>query len=215
MNVVNFNVDFATPTRLVSPPRRMLVGGKRVLLVFLFAAGFALLMSKYVITTARIISESMSPELRSGDIVLVSRRAYIGGNAPKSGDVVLVRLSSGAMNGEKVVRRIAAVPGDVVSANDTKISVNGRIFGTKPSLEGGRASLTNGSFESPAAPSNGEALKPGEYFLLNDYSLSGKDSREFGPVSINDIQGKVVLVYWSWNGSGIWPNLSRVGMAVK
>ena len=46
-----------------------------------------------------------------------------------------------------------------------------------------------------------QVLGPGEYFVLSDDRLSGVDSRHWGPVTYEEIDGKIVFRYWpfaSW-----------------
>jgi len=64
---------------------------------------------------AVVRSDAMAGTLRPGDIVLLSRAAQ-----PEAGNIVL----AGAMNGS-VFRRVAAEPGDRVSAGDGRVFRNG------------------------------------------------------------------------------------------
>lgn len=92
-----------------------LVGAGVVLLAVAAAASLA----RRRLTVVTVDGASMSPALRSGDRVLVSRRT--AGLAV--GDVVVFRYASGA--DEKLIKRVAAVAGDPVP-RDVLPAVRGR-----------------------------------------------------------------------------------------
>ena len=39
-------------------------------------------------------------------------------------------------------------------------------------------------------------LSPGEFWVEGDHTSSSSDSREFGPVGMEEIKARVLLVYW-------------------
>lgn len=118
----------------------------------------------------------MFPAVKDGDLVLAYRlhREY------GKGDVVIYRREDGLHLG-----RIAAWGTDVVMMDDSgSLTVNGN-------------------------PQNGEILYPtyarenadyplrvqeGRVFLLGDYRTQAQDSRDFGPIPLDDIQGKVITI---------------------
>ena len=42
----------------------------------------------------------------------------------------------------------------------------------------------------------GRVLGPGEFWVEGDHAGSSTDSRQFGPVSMDEIKARVLLVYW-------------------
>ena len=42
----------------------------------------------------------------------------------------------------------------------------------------------------------GRVLGPGEFWVEGDHARSSTDSRQFGPVSMDEIKARVLLVYW-------------------
>ena len=87
----------------------------------------------------------------------------------------------------RLVGRVIACAGDTVNLSDEQgLTVNGNtlvepniFYPTKP---------YEGYMEYPVT------LKPGEYFVLSDYRNGGADSRFYGPVLLEEIQGIVITV---------------------
>ncbi|MGX7420627.1 signal peptidase I [Carnobacterium gallinarum] len=148
--------------------------------LILFGTGYFLFYS-YVISTynIHIISgSSMENEFKDTDTVLV-----------KAVDS-LSRYSviSFAHEDEMYVKRIIGVPGDAVIVNQNRISID----------TGGQ-----GKFESvydfELSETVADELKKimiipaNSYFVVGDNSDISKDSREFGWVMRNNIEGKIIL----------------------
>lgn len=71
-------------------------------------------------------SASMSPTLVPGDVLLVNRFAYQGGgDPPRRGELVLFQRPDAQR--QLFVKRVIAVPGDTISYQGKKLSVNGRL----------------------------------------------------------------------------------------
>lgn len=134
---------------------------------------------------------SMYPTLLPGEYVLFDRIAYRR-ESPRRGDVVLARHPS--RPGLRVVKRVAAVPGDEVAGEGEQCWVNG-----EPVYEGLEGDI-------PASP---RILGPDEYLVLGDSPHLSTDAREFGPVRRSDIIGRAWLVYWPLRRArplaGEWP----------
>lgn len=132
------------------------------------------------LTARRVIVRgwSMHPTLSPGERVLFDRLAYRLG-PPARGDVVLARHS--ARPGRRMVKRVAALPGDTVAVDGGRCWVNGTPAAGEP---------------ADGDPPPGRPLGDGEYLLLGDAAEFSTDSRELGPVSRGAIEGRAWLVYW-------------------
>lgn len=64
--------------------------------------------------------ESMAPTLGSGDLLVVSTRAYAEA-APNRGDLVIVRY-----HGELMVKRVVGLPGEIVDTRNGQVYVDDR-----------------------------------------------------------------------------------------
>ena len=118
----------------------------------------------------------MYPSFRDGDLVLAYRlhREY------GKGDVVVYRL-----DGQLHLGRVAAGGGDVVVMDDSgRLLVNG-------SPQNGEILYPTYAREDTAYPVR---VQEGAVFVLGDYRTQTRDSRDFGPIPLDDIQGKVITV---------------------
>ncbi len=133
------------------------------------------------LTARRVVVRgwSMYPALAPGERVLFDRLAYRRA-APRRGDVVLA--SHPQRPGLRMVKRVAAVPGDAVA------------------VEGGRCWVNGAPFAEPArgepAPPPSRTLGDDEYLLLGDAPEFSTDGRQLGTVGRAAIQARAWLVYW-------------------
>jgi signal peptidase I len=98
-----------------------------ILSIIILAAIAALLwlIRAWVIFPAYIVSDSMSPTLEKGDIVLVNRLCLRTGRSIKRGDVVVFK----AADGRRTVKRVAGLPGDKMRTFDGLCIVpRGKLF---------------------------------------------------------------------------------------
>lgn len=169
----------------------------------------ALLATQYDVDT-----NAMFPTLISGDAVLVDRVSYHL-TTPRVGDVVLYRP---AADGMLHYGRLVAGPGQSVSVEDGRFSVDGEQYLQEPIRDDFRGSfeattgaspeLVNARFESngqrvyAVSGAGGEGssehreytLGDDEYFVLNDNRTYNGDSRVFGAVRADEILGRPLFV---------------------
>lgn len=118
----------------------------------------------------------MFPTAKDGDLVLAYRLQREYGK----GDVVVYRLDGGLHLG-----RIAAMGSDVVMMDDSGgLSVNGN-------PQNGEILYPTYARENTVYPLR---VQEGMVFLLGDYRTQTQDSRDFGPIPLDDIQGKVITL---------------------
>jgi len=118
----------------------------------------------------------MEPKLREEDSVFI-RNVYYKLNKIKRNDII------GIDNKKKVeIKRIIGMPNDFVLYDENSISVNGKAIKTniKKDLQ---SNVNNFKVK----------LKESEYFVLgDDYCPQCIDSRKYGPITKNQIIGKVL-----------------------
>ena len=132
-------------------------------------------------TQIRITGQSMTPELRSEDVVLMNRLSYDLGS-PKRFDVVDFEREDKKPN----VKRVIGLPGETVQIKNGQIYIDDKPLEADKGL--GQVSLA-GLAENPVV------LEEDEYFLLGDNRDSSEDSRfvKIGNVKRRQIRGKVWL----------------------
>ena len=172
---------------MTATPRRRALRALAAVTVPLAAAG--LLLSAFGLATVR--NDSMSPTLRSGDLVLYDRWAV-----PARGDIVLLidRQGWSGEVGAVLVKRIVGVAGDVVACCEA----------------GGGRLLVNGE---PVDEAYAEGARPGgdipfritvpdgAVWVMGDNRLASADSRtsvstpDRGAVGREDLHG-TVRAWW-------------------
>lgn len=120
----------------------------------------------------RVAGWSMYPLLRHGELVLAESLSYRL-RRPRRGEVVLARAG-----GRLYLKRVVAVPGDVVAVAGGRVWVNGE-------------PLPHTGAQGPAPP--GRALGADDYFLLSESPDLGTDSRHLGPVRRGDVLARARL----------------------
>jgi signal peptidase I len=160
-----------------------------VILVVAFALVFGF-VRPFVLEAFYIPSESMVPTLLVGDRVFVNKFIYRF-TEPERGDVVVFESVNGGE--EDLIKRIVAVAGDSVAVRGGVLSVNEEPQ-NEPNLNRG---IPDDSFFGPTR------LSEGEVFVMGDNRANSADSRVFGPVPIENIEGEAFASFWPPSRIGV------------
>jgi len=149
--------------------------------------------------TARIRVEgiSMEPSLQDGQFVVVNRLAYRWHELNR-GDIIVFHFPPDPSR--RFIKRVIGLPGDVVSIHDGQVYVNGLSL-TEPYLAD--EPLYHGEWR----------LTPSEVFVLGDNRNNSSDSQNWGPLPVDEIIGKAILIYWPIDTLGLIPHYDLVGAA--
>lgn len=130
---------------------------------------------------------------QAADRILIER-----GQTPERWDLVLVRLPVGE---DKVaVMRVLGLPGEEIVIKEQGVWVDG--VRQNPPKEAAigfiqyESNLDGWDKQTWAAPDKPVQLQTDEYFLLGDFSRRSMDSRAFGPVKRDHIEGVAALILW-------------------
>lgn len=147
------------------------------------------LLLRMAVQIYAVPSESMKSTLHSGDRIIAMR--YFRGE-PEAGHVIV--FSSPADRNEMLVKRVVAVPGDLVDARLGRLRIGGRTviepYVAEPAATG----------EIPAM-----IVPADSYFVLGDNRRDSRDSRTFGVVPRSAIAGRARLILWSSARAGEEP----------
>ena len=163
----------------MSPGRRRAVGRASVLLALV---GLVVLLRTTVAVPVRVDSASMQPTFRAGDVVLVSRHAPDVADLAR-GQLVVFRSPE---DGQRALKRVIGLPGDVLVVRDGRLYVNGRRV-REPQVD---HALIDGYY------SRTFRVPRGRVFLMGDNRGNSVDSRNYGPVPAADLQGRVLVKVW-------------------
>ena len=156
-------------------------GWRRVVLVLLLAVLLVLVLREQVAVAVRVTSSSMLPTLAAGDVVLV--RHGVAPSAVERGDVVRFRSPMGSGS---ALKRVVGLPGDSVVVLDSVLHLDGvpvpEPYVDHAAIDG----YYSRTFQVP----------PGTVFVLGDNRGNSEDSRDYGPVRLDALDGEVVLRLW-------------------
>jgi signal peptidase I len=182
-------IVFIKPKNLLELKKVVLEGLETIIVAVL------VLFIVYVLVAfpVEVSGSSMSPNLETGDRLLVEKlTSKIDGY--KRGEIVVLHPPD--YDYIDYVKRIVGLPGDTVkiyncqvfiNREDTKFVLNEEIYLDKEICTLGGKSLVEGRVYT---------LKEGEFVVLGDNRPNSQDSRFFGIVRENRIQGKVVARFW-------------------
>jgi len=163
------------------------------------AVAAVLVIKEWVVNPYRIPSSSMEPTLHcaapgvgcqagASDRVLANRFIYRFRD-PERGDIVVFETPEEAIErcgaGGTFVKRLIGLPGDTIAQRSGVLRVNGAPL-EESYVNGGPAGL-----DFPE-----RTLGADEYFMMGDNRGQSCDSRQWGPVSRDDLIGPVFAVYW-------------------
>ena len=138
----------------------------------------------------KVEGSSMEPGLEDQERIFINKLVYRLGTIER-GDIVVFRYPRDPR--KSFIKRVIGLPGDHLRISFGHVFVNGKQveeFYVPP--------------EFLDAKSFGEIVVPDDYYyMLGDHRSMSNDSREFGPVSRNNIYGKAVFGYWPVDKLGV------------
>jgi signal peptidase I len=153
---------------------------QEIVQVVLPALILALVVHLYLAQATVVYGQSMEPNLSARQRLIVDKISYRL-RAPQRDDIVVLNVPD--IN-DLLVKRIVGLPGEVIEIRDGMVLVNGE---TLPEP------FPHGTMPQNMAPIT---LAPLQYFVMGDNRNNSNDSRSFGPITRNDILGRVWLRYW-------------------
>jgi signal peptidase I len=182
----------------------------------------AIFVITFIVQAFQIPSESMENTLLIGDYLLVDKVHFSPGGhwsemlpyePVKRGEIIVFRYPVNPS--QHFVKRVVAIPGDRVRLYNKRAWVNGKPLDESHTVfhseyrDSYRDNFPSGDLPSHIDPrwwqqmqtltQGGELLvPPGEYFVLGDNRDESLDSRYWGFVPRQNIVGRPLIVYFSW-----------------
>jgi signal peptidase I len=196
----------------------------------------ALFIRTFVVQAFKIPTGSMVPNLLIGDHLLVNKEVYSPSLGPwesailakrpiRRTDVVVFKYPEDP--GRDFIKRVIGLPGETVEVRDKTVLING-----KPLVEPyahfrdeplGAEDPEFGLPVETTRPGYGpETVPAGELFVMGDNRDNSRDSRYWGFLPIDQVKGRALLVYWSYEASKeeyrrdgfvewVWDTLAALG----
>ncbi|WP_139005519.1 signal peptidase I [Arthrobacter crystallopoietes] len=146
----------------------------------LAAASSVLALRIWVLEPVTVQSDSMSPTIASGSIVfLVKPGPWL--QEPRHGDVVVF---TSTVDGSRVVKRVVAAQNQSVEIQDAVLYIDGipqdEPYVDLESMDGTYSPLT--------------LVPSGQVFVMGDNRERSIDSRDYGPLPVEDMDGIIIGV---------------------
>ena len=144
----------------------------------------ALLIHQYLFTFARVDGTSMLDTLHENNIMGVSRLHYRL-NEPQRGEIITCNYPS---EGSKLfVKRIIGLPGETIEIREGTVYIDG-----EPIAETYLTRVDDQSMDPIT-------LAKDEIFVMGDNRPVSRDSRAVGPLTLDEIYGRVLFVAFPFN----------------
>ncbi|MFC1562210.1 signal peptidase I [candidate division KSB1 bacterium] len=189
----------------------------------------ALIIRALFLQAFRIPTGSMEKTLLVGDFLLVNK--YIYGaripftswhlpkiRDPRQGEVVIFKYPKDPSL--DYVKRCIAIGGQTVEIKDKKVYVDGELFDNPPHAQFPYDLIPDGVPEPEIYPFDsyfnrdnyGPFTVPEDHiFVMGDNRDNSQDSRYWGPLPLENMVGKALIIYWSWDyNESFYKILSKV-----
>jgi len=146
----------------------------------------------FAVQTVHVEGLSMFATLDNNDYLIADKISYrIHG--PERGDIIILRPPT--LSTTDYIKRVIALPGERLLIRDARVYINGHEL-IEPYLP--EAWVTNTNWGGPS----GELIPPNEYFVMGDNRNRSQDSRVFGPIGRDRIDGRAWFRIWPLSGFG-------------
>jgi signal peptidase I len=173
----------------------------------------ALFMRTFVVQAFKIPTGSMEPNLLIGDHLLVNKfvfaptlssaeRALLPAADIRRGDIVVFKYPEDPER--DFIKRVIGLPGETLELRERRILVNGRAIDepyahylTRPQGFTG----VDGASDDVRVRYGPVVVPAGSVFVMGDNRDNSQDSRYWGFLPKENIKGKALLIYWSFDSS--------------
>lgn len=163
-----------------SEPGFLQVAAREILFVFLPALALAVVIHLFLAQATVVYGQSMEPNLHDHQRLIIEKVSYRL-REPVQGEIVVVDRPEMS---EKLIKRVIGLPGDTLF------------------IEGGIVFINGVPLEEPYVynpdrrTEESQVIPDGYYFVMGDNRGNSNDSRNFGPVPLEQLVGRAWVRYW-------------------
>lgn len=179
-------------------PEENLSAGKEL---FFFLRSFAifvlawLIVSNYIVLPIQVQGSSMYPTLEDKASGLSNLLGKETSNIERF-DIVIINIKG---ENKRIVKRVIGLPGETVSYQNGKLSINGEPR-QETFLNQAYVESYKGTFMTDVAPIT---LGADEYYCLGDNRPHSSDSRYYGAFKAEDITAKGIFILFPFHQFGV------------
>lgn len=148
----------------------------------------------FAVQAVHVEGLSMWATLNDNDYLIANKVDYRL-HAPQRGDIIILRPP--ANNSTDFIKRVIALPGEKLLIRSGYVYINGHRL-HEPYLPDEWVNDNN----YPTDGSDGRVIPPNEYFVMGDNRNRSQDSRFFGPITRDRIDGKAWFRIWPFTQFG-------------
>src|SRR6202165_4247333 len=148
----------------------------------------------FVVQAVHVEGLSMFETLDDNDYLIANKIDYRL-HAPQRGDIIILRPPTD--NSRDFIKRVIALPGEKLLIRDGVVYINGHKL-DEPYLPEAWTTFNN----YPNDGTDGRVMRSNEYFVMGDNRNRSQDSRIFGPISRDRIDGRAWFRIWPLNSFG-------------
>ncbi len=157
-------------------------------------AAIMVMIYLFIMSPQEISGSSMNPTFLNGEYILTNKVLYRF-TVPKRGEVVIFK--SPKNKDVDYIKRVIGLPGETIRLEGGQFFIN-----NIPLIE--TYDYNKPVFGESYMHEGDEIIIPdGQYFLIGDNRPGSSDSREFGPIVLEDFIGKAFLRYWPTTKVGL------------
>ncbi len=143
----------------------------------------------FAVQAVHVEGLSMYATLEDNDYLIANKIDYRL-HAPQRGDIVILRPPTN--NTTDFIKRVIALPGERLLIRDGVVYINGHRL-DEPYLPEAWTLQTN---PQPWSLGDGAVIPANQYFVMGDNRNKSQDSRFFGPITRDRIDGKAWFRIW-------------------
>lgn len=163
--------------------------------VLFIAFVVASLIRMFLFTSYEVQGESMVPSVFNGERFIVNKIGYEW-REPERFDLIVFH----ATEDDDYIKRVIGLPGDVIYYQNDTLYINDEPI-AEPFLQSRVAEYGWGNYTADFAIP--EPIPLGHVFVMGDNRPNSLDSRRLGPISMEQIVGKVDLRFWPLKEVGL------------
>lgn len=167
--------------------------------------------SRQIAQAFKIPAVSMAPTLLVGDHVLIDKSVSWDDKALQRGEIIVFKFPED--EAKLFIKRVIGLPGDMIEIRNKTIYVNGAAMDDSAYTQRIDPGILDGTI-NPRDNFGPVTVPDDAYFVLGDNRDQSLDSRFWGYVRREKVQGRMGFIYWSWDETNSSVRWHRIGQRV-